>query len=263
MVKKPKIHCDDNKCAGTDSKNLWLVGTAVIMLVTLFCFAIAKPGSNAVPVPDAAGSVIVQPVTGGVQAAFTPDTHPTADQMLSQWQNGKVAWANPNCIVGNQGSGQGVQWRSQAAVSQARGVSRCPVCNFPYNSASGVTRCANCGGTLPLNNRPAAGAAGSGGGFTNVALPANCMVCPNVTQCFPPGQAVALTQTTPAQAQTTLGQAPPIFRDAIMPHAFRGVCENCHIVRPDIAIQSTAQMPHGYRGVCSNCHLIIGLKAGA
>lgn len=56
---------------------------------------------------------------------------------------------------------------------------------------------------------------------------------------------------------------PPIFRDAVMPHRFRGVCENCHIVKPDIAIPASAQPAHAYRGVCSNCHTILGLNAGA
>ena len=50
---------------------------------------------------------------------------------------------------------------------------------------------------------------------------------------------------------------PPIFRDAMMLHQFRGVCENCHIVSPDIPIPSSAQMVHEYRGVCSNCHTIL------
>lgn len=56
---------------------------------------------------------------------------------------------------------------------------------------------------------------------------------------------------------------PQIFRDAVMPHQFRGICENCHIVNPDIAIPASAQLVHEYRGVCSNCHTILGLNAGA
>ncbi|MBF0479906.1 MAG: hypothetical protein HQL26_10530 [Candidatus Omnitrophica bacterium] len=84
-------------------------------------------------------------------------------------------------------------------------------------------------------------------------IPPGCATCPTVTQCFPQattgGQQVAFTQPT---------SAPPIFRDSVMGHRFRGVCENCHIVSPDIAIpMSTTKAPHDYRGVCSNCHVIL------
>jgi len=61
---------------------------------------------------------------------------------------------------------------------------------------------------------------------------------------------------------TSSSSVPPIFRDAVMPHAFRGVCENCHVVNPDIPISATARMPHQYRGVCSNCHVILGASSG-
>lgn len=89
----------------------------------------------------------------------------------------------------------------------------------------------------------------------------NCATCPNFTQCFPQAaQTVALTG--PASIGTQMAMAPPIFRDAVMPHEYRGVCENCHIVKADIPIQANAQMPHEYRGVCSNCHKILGTAAG-
>ncbi len=61
-------------------------------------------------------------------------------------------------------------------------------------------------------------------------------------------------------ALARIGVPVPIFRDAVMPHAFRGVCENCHVVNPDIPIPAnTTQVLHGYRGVCSNCHTITGI----
>jgi len=65
------------------------------------------------------------------------------------------------------------------------------------------------------------------------------------------------------QIATTINTAaPPIFRDAIMPHTFRGVCSNCHTIKPDVPITRDAVLPHKYRGVCSNCHTISGMRAG-
>lgn len=57
--------------------------------------------------------------------------------------------------------------------------------------------------------------------------------------------------------------APTIYRDARMLHQYRGVCGNCHIVMPDVAISRTARMPHDYRGVCSNCHTIVNQEPRA
>ena len=90
------------------------------------------------------------------------------------------------------------------------------------------------------------------------AFSPNCATCPNFTQCFPnagqTGQQAAF--------QGTMTAAPPIFRDAQMPHEYRGVCSNCHVINPDIPIRANAQMPHEYRGVCSNCHVISQTGAG-
>jgi len=123
------------------------------------------------------------------------------------------------------------------------------------------------------------------GGQQVAYVPPGCATCPTVTNCFPnatsPTQQVAFRNPTcpvrsngqPYYAQGTgvnpvqqaafnpqgngtMNQAPVIFRDALMLHEYRGVCEKCHIVQPDIAISINAQMPHNYRGVCSNCHLI-------
>jgi len=99
-------------------------------------------------------------------------------------------------------------------------------------------------------------------------VPPGCVNCPTVTNCFPnatpPAQQAAFTgRVCPvAFTQPTAGAAPVIFRDALMPHEYRGVCELCHVVQPDIAISINAQMPHVYRGVCSNCHMIQGLNQG-
>lgn len=74
--------------------------------------------------------------------------------------------------------------------------------------------------------------------------------------------------------------APPIFSNALMPHAYRGVCSNCHQISPassDTGIMtnnvqntqgappifSNATMPHAYRGVCSNCHQIASASTDA
>ncbi|MFC1736363.1 PDZ domain-containing protein [Candidatus Hydrogenedentota bacterium] len=106
-------------------------------------------------------------------------------------------------------------------------------------------------GVTPIPSRSTA--------VAQAAFSPNCATCPNFSQCFPN------TSPTGQQAafqNTTTGLAPEIFRDAAMPHAYRGVCSNCHVIRPDIAIGSSAQMPHQYRGVCSNCHVIMGTRAG-
>lgn len=78
-------------------------------------------------------------------------------------------------------------------------------------------------------------------------IPPNCATCPSVAQCFPQGSAVAANVAT---------VAPIIYRDALMPHEFRGVCSSCHQIKPDVAITANAPMLHEYRGVCSNCHVI-------
>lgn len=75
--------------------------------------------------------------------------------------------------------------------------------------------------------------------------------------CPPNGRYQPAMMTPVAMAGAHAG--PPIFRDAMMLHQFRGVCENCHIVSPDIPIPPSAQMVHEYRGVCSNCHVILGV----
>jgi hypothetical protein len=127
------------------------------------------------------------------------------------------------------------------------------------------------GGQLP--GRPGmyapGGWRGNGGGQNRgqmaqaAAFSPGCVTCPNFTQCFPNATAGQGGQLAAFQLQKTTTLGSPIFRDAQMPHEFRGVCENCHEVKPDIPIKASAQLPHTYRGVCSNCHAIVGTAAGA
>ena len=89
------------------------------------------------------------------------------------------------------------------------------------------------------------------------------------------GQNALPYQVRGGYSNGTTGQKivpPPIFRDAILPHEYRGICENCHIVksvpgaatpvalqRPAVApppIFRDAVMPHKFRGVCENCHIV-------
>lgn len=97
-----------------------------------------------------------------------------------------------------------------------------------------------------------------------VALPSGCATCPSVAQCFPQGaaaqqaafarggclvpgtmgalgaagQQAAMTQP---QLQTTVVAAPPITRQAIMPHEYRGVCSNCHAIMGSSAMPQTVR----------------------
>ena len=229
---------DENKfldlediCANVGSKNLWIIGIAVIILASFFLLAIFKTGGDAASTNTGSGRIIPSPAAGAQQVAF----------------------ANQNCQPYSGGYNQYYRQgpaAQQVAFQQSSNSVQCPFCAFVYNDINAITRgssrCPNCQGIVPMQ-------AMGNNGLMPVALPANCMACPTVTQCFPPGQMVALTQPI---------KAPPIFRDAVMPHRFRGVCENCHIVQPDIAIPSNAIMPHAYRGVCSNCHTILRQKNG-
>jgi len=60
---------------------------------------------------------------------------------------------------------------------------------------------------------------GGGGGYSQIAYRPGCATPQNYNAMTIPGQQVALTNTIPP---------PTIFRDAILPHEFRGVCSNCH-----------------------------------
>lgn len=161
-----------DSCAQTHVKNVWVVGIAVIVLVSIFCIAIfnkPKP-STTLPMPMTAQGV-------AMEGFAVPMPQYQMDPLLQQMAPQTVALGN------------------------AYG----PFC--------------------------------------------------------PPNGRYQSAMTRVAQAGAHAG--PPIFRDALMPHQYRGVCENCHIVSPDIPIPANAAMRHEYRGVCSNCHTILGLTDNA
>ncbi|MBF0477888.1 MAG: magnetochrome domain-containing protein [Candidatus Omnitrophica bacterium] len=144
------------------------------------------------------------------------------------------------------------QANNQMNINQGNELTQafqCPNCNWRMYAKQGANefpQCPNCGqimaraGNAFQKQNTQNGAFANNGNFAaQIALPQN-------------NQAAAGTTTV----------APPIFRNAVMPHEYRGVCENCHIIRADIAIPANAQMPHPYRGICSNCHQILGTGAG-
>lgn len=239
--------CSGEKCSTTNARSVWIVGITITVLVTLFCVAMFKGGDVPLPgQPVGAGS---RGTTGaGQQVAFVPPacaTCPTVTQCFpgapAPSAAQPVAFA-PNCAqqVGfTPGCAQPAAWvpcpvpgrqlgGGQMNAGQNANAIRCPQCNYAYSDANfwnrGYSRCPRCGLMIRVPNQ---------------ANPVN--------QGF---------------QQVAAMQPPVIFRDAVMLHQFRGVCENCHVVNPDIAIPaSTAQVPHGFRGVCSNCHTILGLAA--
>lgn len=103
---------------------------------------------------------------------------------------------------------------SQQAPYSTRGTSpvTCPFCGFyvsnPIIAPNGTMTCPNCARNIILSSP-------SGGAFAR--RPGN-NAYPNYAQGFTPGQQVAFTKPG----------APPITRNAVLPHAFRGVCSNCH-----------------------------------
>lgn len=236
--------CSSGKCTTTNARNVWIAGITVTILVTLFCVMMFKGGDIPLPgQPVGPGNV-----TGaaGRQVAFVPPACATCPTVTQCFPGAPAPGAaqpvafTPGCAqqVGfTPGCAQPAAWvpcpvpgrqmgAGQMNAGQNAGALRCPQCNYVFNDANywnrGYSRCPRCGQMIPVPAQQ------GGGGFQQVAAM----------------------------------QPPPIFRDAVMLHQFRGVCENCHVVNPDIAIPaSTAQVPHGFRGVCSNCHTILGLQA--
>lgn len=161
----------------------------------------------------------------------------SANKGWNLWPDGQ--WAN-----GQQAANTATQQAANMAQPnfwqgpESTGFFICPNCNWRMYSQNGINdgypQCPNC-----------------------KALMARAGVYPQNQVNNTVGAAQVALQST------TNVSAPPIFRDAVMPHSYRGVCENCHIVRADIPIAANAQMPHPYRGVCSNCHKILGTQAGA
>ncbi len=162
-------------CANLNVKSIWVVGVAVIVLVTIFCFAmIGKPGQPAFQ----SAPMVAQPVAMTIPPeGFMPYQMDPVMQWGMQGMQ-PVASYGPNCpIYPNAGS--------------------------PYPQ-SGVTQ-----QVMP--------------GYSYGNSPSVVPYYPQATTVQP----VAAVQ--PAQQQV-LPQAPPIFRDAVMGHEYRGVCENCHKV---------------------------------
>lgn len=106
---------------------------------------------------------------------------------------------------------------SQQAPHATQSVSpvTCPFCGFyasnPIITPNGMLTCPNCARNI-IPPSP------SGGAFTQAVFTPGRNVYPNYAQGFTQGQQVAFTKPG----------APPITRDAVMPHPFRGVCSNCH-----------------------------------
>ena len=110
-------------------------------------------------------------------------------------------------------------------VALAQPFTVCPNCKWRVYAAPGTGQypvCPNCGTVISPT-----------GGFDQV--PQNQMEIQNsITNGFQQDGAVA-----PANVQGTQA-APPIFSNAIMPHAYRGVCSNCHQISPASGNSGTA-----------------------
>lgn len=117
----------------------------------------------------------------------------------------------------------------------------CPFCQslfqVPYAALGESLQCPHCLGQIATGNN------------VNNTGPAMSQV-----MFFLRGQGQGQGRTAGSQTHIP---PPTIFRDAVMPHEYRGVCSNCHVIKAAIPIPSSALMPHEYRGVCSNCHVII------
>ncbi|MBF0618655.1 MAG: hypothetical protein HQL19_00645 [Candidatus Omnitrophica bacterium] len=269
--KKKNEAWEYGSCVNLSSKSLWIIGTIILGLATFFCVAVFSSAKKPIPMPDQVHGVMVQGAQqvafqpgqetvvlgGALQAAYVPPGCATCPTVTNCFPGAagsaqQVALTNPNCATCPsvaQCFPQGINGAQQVAFRPGCAVGvqqvafqrpvysgiRCPRCNHSYidqnAGANGFSRCPRCGANITMNSQA------QGAGIQNVAF----------------------TQPMAGQANG----APMIFRDAVMPHEYRGVCERCHVVNPDIAIPITAQMPHNYRGVCSNCHLIQGLTTGA
>ncbi len=235
-------HVKKSPHAVTKASHVWLLGGAVIVIATFLCYIMFTTKERSLPVPNQnqeQEGIIMS--GGGRQAAFVPPncvTCPSAPQCFPPATTGaqQIAYA-PNCAQAaayTPGCAQQVAlarpvypMRAQSrALSQNTVSIKCPRCNSifndPYAESRGYTQCPRCQFKIRIPGV-------NSGGLAPVAL----------TQPVAP---------------------PPIFRDAVMIHKFRGVCENCHIVKPDIAIPASATQMHAFRGVCSNCHTILGLN---
>ena len=222
-----------DSCANRNLRNFWIIGLAVFAVVSFFCYALFSQRDKVPSVEDMPQEVLAMPEAQ--QAAFVPPGCATCPTVTNCFPGAtpaqQAAFVPPGCVncptVTNCFPGAAVP-AQQAAFMRPN----CPIRNYSTNSMQPIAF--GNGAACPI----AFGNQGNNGQ----------MYLPNA-------QNIAFTQPT-------TGTAPVIFRDALMTHEYRGVCELCHVVQPDIAIPINAQMPHVYRGVCSNCHVIQGLNPG-
>lgn len=276
--KKVSVPTDEESqdpCADTHSRQIWIVGCVVIVLVSIFCGAMLNNRNNisrqlpVTPLPAPVmtpgfgmgrfgGQVMLaRPYGGQGFGAPYPVPSPMAQQGVGlrpraiYGPNGPVypndaqpmpQYGPVTSLAPSQQNGPAYPNYAQP-LAQDPGMQQVAVTN-PHAGCPSFTQC------FP----PA------GGGAQPVAFTNPHAGCPSFAQCFPQGSATAVALTQPIMgAATAAATAPPIFRDAVLLHPFRGVCENCHIVSPDIPITMKAQLPHPFRGVCSNCHAISDL----
>jgi hypothetical protein len=208
------------------SRNIWIAGAGVLVLTVLFCSALLR-NSGRSPLPQNVPAMLQGPGDAGMPGqGFAPSYPPPG-------------FLNPHAGCPN----------FAQCFPQAAGAVQPAALVNPHAGCPSFTQC--------FPSAPASA------GVQPVAFANPHAGCPSFTQCFPQGSVQAVALTNPVMgAAAAAASAPPIFRDAVLPHAFRGVCENCHVVSPDIPISKKAQLPHEFRGVCSNCHTITDLPPG-
>jgi hypothetical protein len=177
-------------CLKPQAQKHWFIGIAIVVLITIFSLAMFHPKEE--PAQMVAG-----------QGNFYGPGQRYSQQAIQSFPQGGM----------------------QQAAFRTQGIAPvlCPYCGFsassPIFSPNGMLTCPNCARNIVLPVGP------HGGGFTQVALPHTIATCPNPAQCFPqqtPGGGFAPVAFTNPIAP------PPITRNAIMPHEYRGVCSNCH-----------------------------------
>lgn len=247
---KTPCGCPDSQ-AGRNNRNIWVVGSAVLVLGVIFCVALFNNPNQRLPqepaqsetlsqgFPDAYSGLSQFPQSGQLEMMPQGMNVPSGLAMAPQ-QNLMDPQSQMGIAPYTVRSPNGPIYQNYASVSPQPGALQPAALVNPHAACPSFTQC------FP----PATG------GMQPVAFTNPHAGCPNFSQCFPQGSAQAVALTNPIMGAAAAAVAPPIFRDAVMKHVFRGVCENCHVVNPDVPIFSTAQPTHGYRGVCSNCHVI-------
>lgn len=147
---------NENSCAHSGAKNLWIIGVLAIALVSIFSIMMQKGNDS--------------------------------DMALRQ-----VGAMQPHSVV------------------------NCPFCGYSFydrNAGStGISQCPNC--------RKSISVAHTRGNFSQGRY------VPEPQTCLINAQSVAQKQQVAIIAQ---GNAPPILRNAVRPHDYRGECTNCHTI---------------------------------